>query len=197
MSATTITPTDSAVEQPFPGLTIHKFAIWLFLASEIMFFAGLIVAYLTIRFSSADWPVVSEVLNVPLVAANTFILIVSSVTMVLAFDRVERGDEKFRYLLLATAVLGTIFVGVQAFEWQELLHEGIEPSTNLFGATFYTLTGFHGAHVSIGVLWVLWVTIKAFRGGYARDHQGVELVGLYWHFVDLVWIILFTILYLI
>jgi heme/copper-type cytochrome/quinol oxidase subunit 3 len=189
--------TESAVEQPFPGLSTQKFAVWLFLASEIMFFAGLIVAYLTIRFSSADWPVVSEVLNVPLVAANTFILIVSSVTMVLAFDRVERGDDKFRFLLLATVVLGIIFVGVQAFEWQELLHEGVEPSTNLFGATFYTLTGFHGGHVSVGVLWVLWVTVKAFRGGYDKDHQGIELVGLYWHFVDLVWIILFTILYLI
>lgn len=197
MSVTTINSTESAVEQPFPGVTTQKFAVWLFLASEIMFFAGLIVAYLAIRFSSADWPVVSEVLNVPLVAANTFILIVSSVTMVLAFDRVERRDDKFRFLLLATAVLGIIFVTIQAFEWVELLDHGVEPSSSLFGATFYTLTGFHGAHVSVGVLWVLWVTVKAFRGGYARDHQGVELVGLYWHFVDLVWIILFTILYLI
>lgn len=197
MSATTMSSTESAVEQPFPGVTTQKFAVWLFLASEIMFFAGLIVAYLTIRFSSSDWPVVSEVLNVPLVAVNTFILICSSVTMVFSFDRAERGDNKFRYLLLATAVLGAIFVSIQAFEWSELLNEGVEPSTNLFGATFFTLTGFHGLHVSVGVLWVLWVTVKAFRGGYAQDHQGVELVGLYWHFVDLVWIILFTILYLI
>jgi heme/copper-type cytochrome/quinol oxidase subunit 3 len=185
------------LEQPFPGLGPQKFAVWLFLASEIMFFAGLIVAYITIRFSGASWPVISEVLNVPLVAANTFILIVSSVTMVLAFDRVERNNRTFRYFLLATAVLGAIFVSVQAVEWSQLIGEGVRPSTNLFGATFFTLTGFHGLHVTAGVIWVLWVTIKAFRGGYDRNHIGVELVGLYWHFVDLVWIILFTIIYLI
>jgi heme/copper-type cytochrome/quinol oxidase subunit 3 len=190
-------PLPEGTEQPFPGLSTEKFAVWLFLASEVMFFAGLIVAYLTIRYSSPSWPVVSEVLNVPLVAANTFILIVSSVTMVLAFDRAERGEARFRYFLLATAVLGTIFVTIQAVEWAELMGEGIHISTNLFGATFYTLTGFHGAHVSGGVIWVLIVTIKAFRGRYAKNPLGVELVGLYWHFVDVVWIILFTILYLI
>jgi heme/copper-type cytochrome/quinol oxidase subunit 3 len=185
------------IEQPFPGLDPQKFSVWLFLASEIMFFAGLIVAYITIRYSHSDWPVVSEVLNVPLVAANTFILIVSSVTMVLAFDRVEHGNPQFRYFLLATAVLGTIFVGIQAFEWNELIAEGIVPSTSLFGATFFILTGFHGAHVTGGVIWVLYATVKAFRGGYDRNPIGIELAGLYWHFVDLVWIILFTILYLI
>ena len=180
------------------GIKTVKFAMWLFLTSEIMFFAGLIVAYIVTRFSSSTWPVVSEVLNVPLVALNTFILIVSSVTMVMAFDRVEHGDaQRFPYFLLATAVLGIIFLSIQAVEWGELIREGIQVSTNLFGATFYTLTGFHGAHVTGGVIWILWTTIKAFRGGYAEDHLGVELVGLYWHFVDLVWIILFTILYLI
>jgi heme/copper-type cytochrome/quinol oxidase subunit 3 len=185
-------------EQPFPGLSTQKFAVWLFLASEVMFFAGLIVAYVTIRYSTPSWPVVAEVLNVPLVALNTFILIVSSVTMVLAFDRAEQGDQRrFPYFLLATAVLGTIFLSIQAFEWRELLHEGVLPTTNLFGATFYTLTGFHGAHVTGGVIWVLWATIKAFRGHYAADYTGIELAGLYWHFVDLVWIILFTIIYLI
>jgi heme/copper-type cytochrome/quinol oxidase subunit 3 len=194
MSATTAA---EKYERPFPGLSTQKLAVWLFLASEIMFFAGLIVAYITIRYSSADWPVVSEVLNVPLVALNTFILIVSSVTMVLAFDHAERGDGRFRYLLLVTALLGIIFLGIQAFEWRELLQEGIRPSSDLFGATFFTLTGFHGAHVTGGVIWVLWATAKAFRGGYSENPIGVELAGLYWHFVDLVWIILFTIIYLI
>lgn len=192
-----VTATTEEFERPFPGLSTQKFAVWLFLASEIMFFAGLIVAYVAIRYSAPDWPVVSEILNVPLVALNTFILIVSSVTMVLAFDNAERDDRRFRYLLLATAVLGIIFLGIQAVEWAELLNEGIQPSNSLFGATFFTLTGFHGAHVSGGVIWVLWVTWKAFRGGYAENPLGVELVGLYWHFVDLVWIILFTIIYLI
>jgi heme/copper-type cytochrome/quinol oxidase subunit 3 len=179
------------------GIKTVKFAVWLFLASEVMFFAGLIVAYISIRYSDPNWPVTADLLNVPLVAVNTFILIVSSMTMVTAYDRVERGDQRYPYFLLATAVLGIVFLSVQGFEWGELMNESIQPSTDLFGATFYTLTGFHGAHVTVGVIWVLWATIKAFRGGYAEDHLGVELVGLYWHFVDLVWIILFTILYLI
>ena len=194
MSATTAA---EKYERPFPGLSTQKFAVWLFLASEIMFFAGLIVAYLAIRYSSSNWPVASEILDVPLVALNTFILIVSSVTMVLAFDRAERGERRFRYLLLATAVLGIIFLSIQAVEWRELLHEGVQPASSLFGATFFTLTGFHGAHVTGGVIWVLWATVRAFRGGYDENPLGIELAGLYWHFVDVVWIILFTLIYLI
>ncbi|MBI1882558.1 MAG: cytochrome c oxidase subunit 3 [Chloroflexi bacterium] len=128
----TVTYPTSANEQPFPGLAIQKFITWLFLASEVMFFTGLIVTYITIRFNSASWPVVSEALNVPLVAANTFILIVSSVTMVLALDAAERGRPRFRYYLIATMVLGIIFLSIQAIEWNELLREGTLPSTNLF-----------------------------------------------------------------
>lgn len=196
MSSTTLTSAEP-VEEPFPGLSTLKFAIWLFLASEIMFFAGLIVTYIAIRANSPTWPVVSEVLNVPLVALNTFILVVSSVAMVLAFDDVEHGGKRYPVFLLTTLVLGIIFLSIQAFEWSQLLGEGVEPSTNLFGATFYTLTGFHGLHVTGGVIWVLYVAIKAFRGGYAENHMGIELAGLYWHFVDAVWIVLFTIIYLI
>jgi heme/copper-type cytochrome/quinol oxidase subunit 3 len=193
---TVIYPTQ-ANEQPFAGLPIQKFITWLFLASEVMFFTGLIVAYLVIRINSDSWPHVPEILNVPLVAANTFILIISSVTMVMAFDDLGLGNPRYRYFLMATMLLGAIFVGIQAYEWAELMGHGIFASTNLFGATFYTLTGFHGAHVSGGVLWILGVTIAAFRGAYKENHIGVEVVGLYWHFVDLVWIILFTIIYLI
>ncbi len=179
------------------GIKTTKFAMWLFLASEEMFFAGLIVAYLALRANTPAWPAASELLNVPLVALNTFILIVSSVTMVTAFDHVERGEQRFRYFLVATAVLGIIFLSIQAFEWAQLMRDGIQASSNLFGATFYVLTGFHGLHVTGGVIWVIVVIVKAFRGAYAEDHLDVELVGLYWHFVDLVWIILFTIIYLI
>ena len=196
-TATVTYPTEEN-EQPFPGLPVQKFLMWLFLASEVMFFTGLIVAYIVTRFNSASWPVVAEVLNVPLVAANTFILIISSVTMVLALENFEQGQhQRGRYFLLATLVLGIIFLSVQAYEWNELIHEGILPSTNMFGATFYTLTGFHGAHVTGGVLWILGVTIAAFRGSYQDSPLGIEMLGLYWHFVDLVWIILFTIVYLI
>jgi heme/copper-type cytochrome/quinol oxidase subunit 3 len=180
------------------GIPTPKFAVWLFLASEIMFFTGLIVASLSLRYSFPDWPVAAELLSVPLVAFNTFILICSSVTMVFAYDSAERGDlRRASLFLLATAVMGAIFLSIQAIEWSELMHEGILIGSNLFGSTFYTLTGFHGAHVAIGVIWVLTVTLKAFRGGYDENHLGIELVGLYWHFVDLVWIILFTIIYLI
>jgi len=195
----TVTYPTAENEQPFPGLAIQKFLTWLFLASEVMFFTGLIVTYIVIRFNSPSWPVVSEELNVPLVAANTFILIVSSVTMVLAFDAAERGELRFRYFLIATIILGIIFLSIQAIEWNELIREGTLPSTSLFGATFFTLTGFHGAHVTGGVFWILGVPITAFLRprSYLENPIGLEVVGLYWHFVDLVWIILFTIVYLI
>lgn len=185
-------------EQPFPGLPIQKFVMWVFLASEVMFFTGLIASYIVIRYNSHHWPVVADELNVPLVALNTFILIVSSVTMVLAFDSLEQGQpQRAPYWLLATVVLGIIFLSIQAVEWGELLNHGVTAPTSLFAATFFTLTGFHGAHVTGGVLWILMVTIAAFRGRFIENHIGVELVGLYWHFVDLVWIVLFTIIYLI
>lgn len=184
-------------EQPFGDLPIQKFLMWLFLASEVMFFTGLIVAYVVIRFNSASWHIPEE-LNVPLVAANTFILIVSSVTMVLALENFEEGKpDRGRYFLIATMALGIVFLSIQAIEWNELLVHGILPSTDLFGATFFTLTGFHGAHVTGGVIWILGVTIAAFRGSYTDNPLGIEVLGLYWHFVDLVWIILFTIVYLI
>jgi len=181
------------------GITTLKFAWWLFLASEVMFFAGLIAAYIVLRAGSPTWPIVQEELSVGLVAVNTFILIVSSVTMVQAYAGIETGDQKrLRNMLIATAGLGVVFLSIQAYEWSELLREGTTAQGSLFGATFYTLTGFHGLHVSGGVVGLIFVILKALRGGYTQAaHDGVELMGLYWHFVDLVWIILFTILYLI
>jgi cytochrome c oxidase subunit 3/cytochrome o ubiquinol oxidase subunit 3 len=128
----------------------------------------------------------------------TFLLICSSVTMVFAYDAAEQGNlRRAAYLLLATAALGTLFVSIQAIEWRALMNEGTQVASNMFGGTFYTLTGFHGTHVAVGVIWVLSVALKAFRGRYNNNPLGIELVGLYWHFVDLVWIILFTIIYLI
>jgi len=145
---------EHAVERrsgPLAGVSTTKFAMWLFLASEAMFFAGLIAAYLVLRLAGSQWPVVADVLNVPLVAGNTFILIVSSVTMVLAFASIESGDQRrLRQYLIATAVLGSVFLSIQAVEWRELLAEGTTVSTSLFGSTFFTLTGFHGLHVLVG-----------------------------------------------
>jgi len=193
---------DPANRRPERGLGVYdkKVGMWIFLCSEVMFFTGLIGSYIILRFgASSAWPLPGEVLNVPVTAFNTFLLICSSMTMVKAFAAIEGGNERaLRWWLLATALIGMTFVGVQLLEYRQLVHHGFLPSSGLYGATFFTMTGFHGFHVTVGVICLFWVTRKAFRGGYTRDdHQGVEVVGLYWHFVDLVWIILFTIVYLI
>ncbi|MEN8144709.1 MAG: cytochrome c oxidase subunit 3 [Gemmatimonadota bacterium] len=182
------------------GVPTQKLGMWIFLASEIMFFTGLIGSYIILRFGASNsWAAPGETLNVTVTAVNTFFLICSSVTMVKAFAAIEDGNQKMlKVWLLATAIIGAAFVGIQAYEYTELIHHGFLPSSGLYGSTFYSMTGFHGFHVTVGVICMLWVTLKAFRGGYTQeDHHGVEVIGLYWHFVDLVWIILFTIVYLI
>ncbi|MSR35446.1 MAG: heme-copper oxidase subunit III [Gemmatimonadetes bacterium] len=214
---------DSSFE---PGMRVYnmKLGMWVFLLSEVMFFTSLIGSYIILRFAHPDhFADPGVVLNVPLTAFNTFFLICSSVTMVKAFAAIQKGDQKgLKLWLLATIVIGASFVGIQAIEYTKLLAEGFGPQAAtyhaigraaaeagaeaaapivggpLYGATFYTMTGFHGAHVSIGVICLIFVLIRAMRGSYTlADHRGVELIGLYWHFVDLVWIILFTIVYLI
>jgi heme/copper-type cytochrome/quinol oxidase subunit 3 len=182
------------------GVYNEKVGMWVFLASEVMFFTALIGTYIILRFSRPEaWAAPGVVLNVPVTAVNTFLLICSSVTMVKAFAAAQDGDQaKLRLWLVATTLIGASFVGVQAYEYTELVHKGFVPGEGLYGSTFYTMTGFHGFHVTMGVICLLYVTLKAFRGKYtATDHRGVEVIGLYWHFVDLVWIILFTIVYLI
>lgn len=186
--------------EPGAGVYTKKLGMWVFLASEVMFFTALIGSYIVLRFGAAEtWPVPTETLNIPVTAINTFILICSSVSMVKAYAAAVDDDQRgLRLWLLATVLLGASFVGVQVYEYVHLIHDHFLPSTGLFGSTFYTMTGFHGFHVSMGVVCMSWVTFKAFRGGYARgEYHGVEVIGLYWHFVDLVWIILFTIVYLI
>ena len=177
-----------------------KLGMWLFLGSEVMFFSGLIIAYLVLRFRSPTWPVPSEILDVPVTALNTFFLIVSSYTVVRSLEAIRRGDvERLQVGLAQTLILGVTFLSIQAYEYNHLITvEGLSLNGSLFGATFFTLTGFHGFHVLIGVLVLLWVLSKAMRGEFSKDNWiGVEIFGLYWHFVDLVWIILFTIVYLI
>jgi cytochrome c oxidase subunit III len=216
---------DSSFE---PGMRVYnmKLGMWVFLLSEVMFFTSLIGSYIILRFAHPDhFANPGVVLNVPLTAFNTFFLICSSVTMVKAFAAIQQGNQKgLKLWLLATILIGASFVGIQAIEYTKLSQEGFVPVAAtyhavgraaheageaaaaaapvvggpLYGATFYTMTGFHGAHVSIGVLCLIFVLIRAMRGSYTQaDHRGVELIGLYWHFVDLVWIILFTIVYLI
>lgn len=182
------------------GVYNEKVGMWVFLASEVMFFTALIGTYIILRAAHPDaWAPPGQVLNVPITAVNTFLLICSSVTMVKAFAAVQDDDQRMlRAWLVATVLIGATFVGVQVYEYRHLVEKGFVPSAGLYGSTFYTMTGFHGFHVTVGVLCMLFVTWKAFRGRYsAADHRGVEVIGLYWHFVDLVWIILFTIVYLI
>jgi len=181
-----------------PPVERGKFAIWLFLATEVMFFSGLIGAYIVLRSASSSWPDPQERLAVDITALNTFILITSSWLMVKALLASRKGDRGgiLRWLG-ATIVGGSIFVGIQVYEYVQLVKEGALPKVDIFWSTFYVMTGFHGSHVVVGVIWLICVWFGALRGRYtARNNLGVELAGLYWHFVDLVWVLLFTIVYL-
>jgi cytochrome c oxidase subunit III len=182
------------------GVYTQKVGMWVFLVSEVMFFTALIGSYIILRWGTgAQWPEPRTVLAIPITALNTFILICSSVSMVKAYAAATKDDQPgLKKWLLTTVAGGATFVGVQAFEYHHLIEKGFLPSSGLFGSTFYTMTGFHGFHVTCGVISMIWVTIRAFRGKYAGgNYRGVETIGLYWHFVDLVWIILFTIVYLL
>ena len=181
------------------GVDNRKLGVWVWLGSEAVFFSALIVVYIIMRNRSITGPYPREALNVSLTALNTFILICSSLTMVTALSAIQNGNQKglWRWLV-ATMLLGLAFLSGQAFEFTSLANQGLSLSSNIFGGTFFTLTGFHGAHVLIGVIWIGFVVARARRGGYTKSsHLMVELVGLYWHFVDLVWIIIFTLVYLI
>ena len=185
-------------EEPVTGIPHDKLGMWVFLCSEVMFFTGLIGSYIVLRFASPSWPHPGSTLNIWLTAGNTFLLICSSVTMVQALAAIQRGDtRKMKLFLCLTLLFGASFLSVQVVEYWKLLHEGFNPHVSLFGSAFFTTTGFHGFHVFCGVVCMAFVTGKAFLGKYTQaHHQGIETIGLYWHFVDLVWIVLFTIIYL-
>ena len=195
---------------PEPGIGVHdaKVGMWVFLGSEVMFFTGLIGSYIILRFGAAgSWAAPGEVLAINITALNTFILICSSVSMVKAFAAAEEGAlGGVRLWLTVTLLLGMVFLGVQVYEYSELIHHGFLPTCSeelaasvancdLYGSTFYTMTGFHGFHVFLGVCCLAFTAVKSYTGSF--NVRGVETLGLYWHFVDLVWIILFTIVYLI
>ena len=181
------------------GIDNQKLGIWTLIGSEAVFFSALIVTYIVLRGRSITGPLPQQVLDIPLTAVNTFVLICSSLTMVSALAAIQAGAvRRLRIFLVATMVLGLTFLGGQATEFTMLANHGLSLSVNLFGASFFTLTGFHGAHVLAGVIWIGFVLARSLRGGITQEkHASVELVGLYWHFVDLVWIIIFTIVYLI
>jgi cytochrome c oxidase subunit 3 len=194
-------PSVEPAESPLTPESWGKLGMWIFLAGDAMSFGALIVGYGLLRHASADWPVPSHVLGISLTAFMTFLLICSSVTMVLGLSAIQRGDMKgLRKFLLLTILGGLVFLGCQAYEWTHLITErlpevGLSFSTHLFATTFFVLTGFHGMHVTGGVIYNACVLVACLRGRYGAKH--VEIAGLYWHFVDLVWILIFTFVYLI
>ena len=181
-----------------PPVDRGKFAIWLFRATEIMFFTGLIGTYVVLRMGTPRWPDPANRLAIDITAFNTFLLICSSFTMVYAVEKAMKGDQGgiIKWLGL-TILIGATFVGIQAYEYKLLWEANCRPNVDIFWSTFYAMTGFHGIHVSAGVIWLLCVWIGAVLGKVNKENfMKVELAGLYWHFVDLVWVLLFTIVYL-
>jgi heme/copper-type cytochrome/quinol oxidase subunit 3 len=206
------------------GLDHRKIAIWAFIGSECMLFASLISTYLIYKgkslvgpyphteYTDAAGKVFPAILDIPVTSASTFVLLMSSLAMVLALQAVQlkgtplpanagwwtRAQRSSQLWLFTTALLGATFLGFQAYEFTAFVREGLTIKTNLFGSTFFTLTGFHGAHVTVGVLWLfslLW--IDRTRGLGPKDELVVDIAALYWHFVDVVWIVIFTLVYLI
>jgi len=181
------------------GMDNRKLLMWLFLASDCLFFGSFIAAYLLYRGRSVVGPYPEDLFDIPFTSVSAFILLMSSVTMVLALAAIQKGNVRnMRIWLFTTAILGTLFIAGQVFEFTEFNREGLSLSTNLFGTTFFVLTGFHGAHVTVGVLILMSLFVVSMRGGIQqKDSMTVELAGLYWHFVDIVWIVIFTLVYLI
>ena len=258
---------EEPLEDTSTGLNNRKLLMWTFLASDVMFFGAFIATFLVYRNRSLEGPYPNQVLDIPVTSVSTFVLLMSSLAMVLALDGIRRNNKTIgRFWILATAALGSVFLGFQVFEFNEFVHLGLTPQTNLFGTTFFVLTGLHGTHVTLGVIWLLlmalvfspsplerWGLVLAVAGFYAfmistlsgiftgadsslavittltgwpamvllllaivgifgglrilstagkgdKSSDGaldLELAGLYWHFVDIVWIVIFTVVYLI
>ena len=181
------------------GLDSAKMAVWAFLGSECLFFGSLISTYLLYRSRTEGGPEPSEIYDIPYTSVSSFVLLMSSLTMVLALAAIQRGDHRqLRIWLLATAFLGMSFVGGQIYEFTTFVEEGLKISTSPFGSSFFVLTGFHGAHVTVGILMLLSLFgMSVFGRLQTDDARKVEMVGLYWHFVDIVWIVIFMIVYLV
>ncbi len=181
------------------GLDHRKLVMWAFLGSDCLFFGSLIATYLLYRGKSLVGPYPEDVFNIPYTSVSAFVLLMSSLTMVLALAAIQRGDQRgLKVWLLATALLGCVFLGGQYFEFTTFVSEGVTLTGNLFGTTLYVLTGFHGAHVAVGVIILLSFFVVAMRGRLPQErHLNIELAGLYWHFVDVVWIVIFTVIYLV
>jgi heme/copper-type cytochrome/quinol oxidase subunit 3 len=187
--------------RPDTGLNNVKIGIWLFLASEVMLFGALFASYILLRIGAPSWPDQSAILNVPMATLNTAVLITSSVTMVMGWASLVRGQlGRFRLYMGGTVLLGLVFLVVKYFEYSAKFHHDLFPSTNTFLAIYFTLTGLHGLHVLGGMVvnaWYVGPGSKLWRIDRQQFTNRVETAGLFWHFVDLVWIFLFPVLYLL
>ncbi len=181
------------------GIPHRKLAMWTFIGSECMLFGTLISTYLIYRGRNLVGPYPDQLLNIPFITVTTFVLLMSSLMMVLALSAVQRNDRRgTRIFLFMTPLFGLIFLGGQVFEFTHFVHEGLPLDRNLFSSTFFVLTGTHGAHVAGGVIWLGTLFVRALMGKLDASHaETVEVAGLYWHFVDVVWIVLFTLIYLL
>ena len=181
------------------GLSNNKLGMWLFLGSECLLFGGLISTYMLYRGRTQQGPKPEQIYDIPFTSISSFILLMSSLTMVLAVSASKNGDvHRARLWLCSTAALGSLFVGGQVYEFTAFYREGLGFTTSLFGSSFYTLTGFHGVHVSVGIIMLISLVVITLRGRIDGDRaEVIDIVGLYWHFVDIVWIVIFTLVYLI
>jgi len=181
------------------GVNSVKLLMWTFIASECMLFGTLISIFLA-YLNKGKGPFPHEVYDIPYTSVSAFVLLLSSLTMVLALAACQANDQRqLRIWLVATAFLGLVFLGGQYFEFTTFkTHEDVWLNTNLFGTSFFTLTGFHGAHVTLGAVWLLSLWMYSLRRGIPPSKSlFVEIAGLYWHFVDVVWIVIFTVVYLV
>lgn len=193
---------EGMVDREMHNATAGKVGMWIYLVTDAMTFGGLLIGYAYLR-SMGDWPTPAEHLGIALSSIATFILICSSVSMVLAIRGASMANRgQLVGWLMATIAGGLTFLGIQYYEYTHLLHHGLgfahfHEGNNLFGSTFYAITGFHGAHVFTGVVYLTVILIKSLKGRYDGDPSHVEIAGLFWHFVDLIWILVFTFVYLL
>jgi heme/copper-type cytochrome/quinol oxidase subunit 3 len=186
-------------EHTSTGVDNVKLAMWAFLGSECLFFGSFISTYLLYRNDVLSGPTPHEIYDIPFTSVSSFVLLMSSLTMVLALGAIHRKDERqMRVWLLATAALGMVFIGGQIYEFTTFVEEGMKLDTSTFSSSFFVLTGFHGAHVTVGILLLLTLVMMSMFGRLSPGaERKVEMIGLYWHFVDIVWVVIFTVVYLI
>jgi cytochrome c oxidase subunit 3/cytochrome o ubiquinol oxidase subunit 3 len=181
------------------GLSNEKVAMWAFLGSECMLFGALISTYVLYRHKAVSGPTPHSLYDIPFTSVSSFVLLMSSLSMALAVAAIQRGDERrLRVWLCTTAMLGSVFIGGQIYEFTSFVRRGMTIRTNVTSGAFFVLTGFHGVHVTLGILMLLSLVSMSIRGKIPQARaEVIEIAGLYWHFVDIVWIIIFTVVYLI